>query len=80
LTVSLVGVNSVTSSVPFIIDNAETLGTNDPTFTAFPTLGGTFPGNSLSFDYGLPFYYGRRVATALVGEKTSVGTGPYVAF
>jgi hypothetical protein len=80
LTVTLVGVNSVTSSVPFIIDNAETLGTNDPTFTAFPTLGGTFPGNSLSFDYGLPFYYGRRVATALVGEKTSVGTGPYVAF
>jgi hypothetical protein len=33
-----------------------------------------------SFDFGLPFYYGRRVATALESQTTSVGTGPYVAY
>jgi len=79
LTVTLEGANGVTSAVDFTVDNAQTLGTNNPTFTAFPTLAGTNP-LADSFDFGLSFYYGRRVATALAGEKTSVGTGPYVAF
>jgi hypothetical protein len=79
LTVTLEGVNSVTSMVDFTVDSAEMLGTNNPTFTAFPTLAGTNPITD-SFDFGLSFYYGRRVATALEGNTTSVGTGPYVAF
>jgi len=79
LTVTLEGANGVTSAVDFTVDNAQTLGTNNPTFIAFPTLAGTNP-LADSFDFGLSFYYGRRVATALAGEKTSVGTGPYVAF
>jgi len=79
LTVTLQGVNSVTSVVDFTVESAETLGTNNPTFTAFPTLAGTNPITD-SFDFGLSFYYGRRVATALDGKTTSVGTGPYVAF
>jgi hypothetical protein len=79
LTVTLQGLNSVTSTVDFTVDNAETLGTNHPTFTVFPTLAGTNP-VAQSFDFGLAFYYGRRVATALENETTSAGTGPYVAF
>jgi hypothetical protein len=79
LTVTLQGANSVTSIVDFTVDNAETLGTTNPTFTVFPTLAGTNP-VAQSFDFGLAFYYGRRVATALETETTSVGTGPYVAF
>jgi hypothetical protein len=66
--------------VDFTIDNAQTILSDHPTFAAFPTLGGTFPGSPESFDFGLPFYYGRRVATALQGETTTAGTGPYVAF
>jgi len=79
LTVTLEGVNGVSSVVDFTVDNAETLGNTNPTFTAFPTLAGTNP-IADSFDFGLSFYYGRRVATALEGVTTSVGTGPYVAF
>jgi hypothetical protein len=33
-----------------------------------------------SFDWGLPFFFGRRVANAIEGATTSVGTGPYVAY
>jgi hypothetical protein len=79
LTVTLTGLNSVSSTVDFTVDNAETLGTDNPTFTVFPTLAGTNP-VAQSFDFGLPFYFGRRVATALENDTTSAGTGPYVAF
>jgi hypothetical protein len=34
----------------------------------------------MSLDFGLPFYFGRRVATAIEGDTTAVGTGPYFAF
>jgi len=33
-----------------------------------------------NFDWGLPFFYNRRVATAITGFTTSAGTGPYIAF
>jgi hypothetical protein len=50
-------------------------------FDAFPQLAGTLPpGNAGSFDLGLPFFYGRRVAIAVQGAMTTVGTGPYIAF
>jgi hypothetical protein len=32
------------------------------------------------FDYGLPFYYGRNVYTAIENQPTPVGPGPFVAF
>jgi hypothetical protein len=79
LTVTLQGQNGVNIAVPFMVDNAETLGNNNPSYVVFPTLAGT---NSISgsFDFGLPFYYGNRVATAMENRTTTVGTGPYVAF
>ena len=42
-------------------------------------LAGTYPAAG-SFDFGLPFYFGRRVATALENNTTSLGAGPYVAY
>ena len=79
LTVTLQGANGVAGEIGFSVDNAQTLGTNNPTFLVLPTLAGTYPVSG-SFDYGLPFYYGRRVATALENSTTSVGAGPYVAY
>ena len=67
---------SGTATVDFEIGNAEQINAS---FYAFPGLGGTNP-NADSFDWGLPFFYGRRVATAIQGYTTSAGTGPYVAF
>jgi hypothetical protein len=78
-TASLQGQNSVSASVSFSVGNAETLFSN-ASLSAFPTLAGTYTSSSNTFDWGLPFYYGRTVYTAFENETTSVGTGPYVAF
>jgi hypothetical protein len=79
LTATLLGINGLSAIVDFSVDNAESLGTSHPTFIVLPTLAGTNPLTD-SFDFGLPFFYGRRVATALESQTTSVGTGPYVAY
>ena len=70
----------MTTTLTFSVDNAETLFTDDPSFAVFPALAGTYAASSDTFDWGLPFYYGRRVATAIEAHTTAVGTGPYVAF
>jgi hypothetical protein len=80
LTASVQGQNGVSVNVSFSVGDAQTLGANDPTFVAFPTLAGPYPGTTASFDWGLPFYYGRTVYTVIENSTTSVGTGPYVAF
>ncbi len=59
----------------FTIEKATTLfNTNN---TAFSTLGGPFPD---IFDWGLPFFYGRNVFTAIENRNTSGGAGPYFAY
>jgi hypothetical protein len=66
-----------TTGTQFSVGSAQVqLSTSN---SALPALGAT---NSLpnSFDYGLPFFYGRRVAVVVNGAKTTVGTGPYIAF
>jgi len=77
---TLTGVNGITASADFSIANSFDLLSNNASYTAFANLGGTYPGSSTTFDFGLPFYYGRRVATAIEGKTTKVGTGPYFAF
>lgn len=80
LTAVVEGQNGISVNLNFTVANADTLGANDPTFVAFSTLAGPYPGTTASFDWGLPFYFGRTVYTAMAGAATSVGTGPYVAF
>jgi hypothetical protein len=72
------GVNGASASIDFSIANAASLLTSNPGYTAFPNLGASFSSNS--FDWGLPFFYGRKVYTAIEGASTPGGTGPYVAF
>jgi hypothetical protein len=79
LSAVLQGQNGVSATVSFTVADAETLGGNDPSLVAFATLAGTYPATN-SFDWGLPFYYGRTVYTAIESATTAVGTGPYVAF
>jgi hypothetical protein len=84
-TATLTGTNNTSIAETFTVDNAQTLATNNPTFSVLPTLAGTFStatssNTSNTFDWGLPFFYGRRVATAIQNQRTAVGTGPYVAF
>jgi hypothetical protein len=77
---TLTGQNAVSATSTFNVENAQTIATDNPTFTAFTALAGTYPSDTLAFDWGLPFYYGRRVATAIENHSTAVNTGPYIAF
>jgi hypothetical protein len=69
--------NGGSYSTTFNVVSADTLATD---IAAFPGLAGTLPASLSGFDYGLSFFYGRRVATVIDGSTTSVGTGPYIAF
>jgi hypothetical protein len=82
LPVTIQGMNgTMTNNLTFGVGNAITMLNDNPSFDAFPQLAGTLPaGNAGSFDYGLPFFYGKRVAIAVQGAMTTVGTGPYIAF
>ena len=63
-----------------MIDAATNPQSADPTFAVFGTLAGTYTSDKSTFDWGLPFYIGNTVFTAIEGYTTAVGTGPYVAF
>jgi hypothetical protein len=81
-TMSLMATNKVTGGaatnvVNFSIANADSLFANNPTGFVFGNLGGP---NSNSFDWGLPFFYGRNVFTAIEGQSTPGGTGTYWAY
>jgi hypothetical protein len=70
------GANGSSNTVNFTIDNANTLFSNAGD-NVFPTLGGP---NSGAFDWGLPFFFGRKVYTAIEGRTTPGGPGPYWAY
>lgn len=59
----------------FSIENAGNLFNTSN--TAFSTLGGPQSG---SFDFGLSFFYGKNMFTAIEGATTPIGSGPYYAF
>ncbi len=69
------GANGSSGVVNFSIEDADQiLSTGN---TAFSTLGGPRTG---SFDWGLPFFYGRVVFFAIENMNTPGGPGPYVAY
>jgi hypothetical protein len=68
------GANGVTAPAVFNVGNADTL---DARFSAFSEIAGPSPGG---FDFGLGFFFGRTVFTAIEGQSTSGGVGPYFAY
>jgi hypothetical protein len=60
-------------TINFTIDNANTLFSS-PADAVFPTLGGSNPS---TFDWGLPFFFGRNVFVAF---ESPFGSGPYWAY
>ena len=69
------GANAASTVVNFSVANAQTLFSTGN--SAFNNLAGPNPG---SFDWGLPFFLGRTVFTAIEGQSTPGGTGPYLAY
>ena len=67
---------SPSETVNFSVANADTLFSSGTDF-AFSTLGGPNPG---TFDWGLPFFFGRNVFTAIDARSTPAGSGPFWAY
>lgn len=67
---------SGTATVDFTVGDAEQI---NAAYDAYPSLAGSNPDPD-SFDWGLPFFFGRNVYTAIQGYSTSAGTGPYIAY
>ncbi len=65
-----------TGSINFVVGNADTL-TATVSNAAVNGLAGP---NTGAFDWGLPFFFGRKVFTAIEGANTPAGAGPYVAY
>jgi hypothetical protein len=67
--------SSSSVSIEFAIGNANDLAQSPG--TAFLELGG--PATS-SFDWGLPFFFGRAVFVGIEGKTSSLGNGIYIAY
>ena len=79
-TTSISATNTSSSGSPsgrllFQIGDANTLFQSGN--KVFVEIGGNFRG---SFDWGLPFFFGRNVYVGFEGSKSSLGTGPYWAY
>jgi hypothetical protein len=70
------GNNGTSGSVAFSVANAESLFSNPADFV-FADLAGPNPN---SFDWGLPFFFGRNVFVAIEGKSTPSIPGPYWAY
>jgi len=71
------GTNGSSGTVNFSVANADNLLSTS--FTAFSNLAGPSTGTP-GFDWGLPFYFGRTVFTAIENKSSAGGNGPYVAY
>jgi hypothetical protein len=87
---TITGLNGASTSGAFTLYNAETqFNSNNGNNSVTPGVGANpsvlYPSVaqsffSQSFDYGLPFFYGRSVYTAIEGRNAGGTTGPYFAF
>jgi len=78
---TLTGTNAASATVPVLVDNALSLFAlrNSVSYAVLPTLAG--PLDNTSFDWGLPFFYGRKVFIGIEGATpSSLGSGPLYAF
>jgi hypothetical protein len=72
------GIDGATSAVSFSVADADALYANASNF-AFDDVAGPSSGGEY-FDWGLPFFYGRRVFSAIEGAAAPGGPTPYVAY
>ncbi|MGZ5180116.1 MAG: DUF3443 domain-containing protein [Ramlibacter sp.] len=77
LTATQVSSSGVSRDVEFTVESVDALRAE---VSAASIGGGTGSGLPQSFDWGLPFFFGRTVFTAISGAGTPAGPGPYWAW
>jgi hypothetical protein len=82
LSASMLSVDGSNVNVSFSVVNPSSLSTSN---FAFSNLAGPMPGFPTDttvpgFAWGLSFYFGRTVFTAIESQNTPAGPGPYFAF
>jgi hypothetical protein len=84
LSATFEGENNASATAMFTLNNAQTLLSS--TYAVQPGVGGnpdvfnpetSYPN---SFDFGLPFFYGRTIYTGIEGRTAGSATGPFFAF
>jgi hypothetical protein len=85
LSATIMGGNGTSSAINFNVTNADSLFGTGTVIAAASDLAGssasiTTASLNGAFDWGLPFYFGRSVYTAIENQNTSAGLGPYFAF
>ena len=84
LSASLLTASGGSVAAPFVIYNAQTLFSNTdaalPGLGANPDLLSTFAPYPNSFDFGLPFFFGRNIYIAFEGRTAGGVAGPYFAY
>ena len=80
LSATNLGLNSASGSVSFHVGDPATMSGNDAVLPALAGPSNTYGAIGNSFAWGLPFFYGRTVYTAIAGAATPGGTGPYFAY
>ena len=79
LSATLHGATQGSANVDFSVANADQLFAANPSFNAFDDIAAP-AGDSITFAWGVPFFYGRTVYTAIEQRATPSGKGPYFAF
>jgi hypothetical protein len=78
--------NGNTASGAFALVNAQTAFSTNTSYAVVPGIGANpnllssiapYPS---SFDFGLPFFFGKNVYTAIEGRTAGNVVGPYYAF
>jgi hypothetical protein len=82
LSATLAGAAGVAVGVDFSVANTSRLSATAFAFNnwAGPMLGYPSDPTIPDFDWGLPFFFGRTVYTAIESRSTPAGPGPYIAF
>jgi hypothetical protein len=84
-----VGANGTQGTIVFNVENADTLFSSNPGAAAFSNLAGSSGSGSClggagacTFNWGLPFFYGRTVFVAISGRTVPHGapTAPWFAY
>ena len=78
VSVTNAGTNGTSGTVTLTVSNGDTLLNSGN--TALSNLAGPGTGRTGGFLFGVPFFYGRTVFTAINGASTPGGTGPYFAY